>query len=184
MYGHLQKASVVASFFLAIIFMLGALGACQKKCQAPPVEPFKTVTEQQWRLVETSDPNPQFRTLSRTNFLIMTFKRNFTGDIKRVENNDLYETPVATFKYNVDSDLHRIRMEMMIVQASLPTDKGGGGGTEQQQSQGGQVSTQSSVIDYYYDLTREFALTGTQSGFYYRFVPFSGVVDPDSKCEF
>lgn len=160
--------------FILISLTLSSCG--QRKCQAPVEQPFQTFTETQWRLVETNDPNPEFRKLSLTNFLIMTFKLNSTGDIKRVENNDLYETPVATFIYDVDKQNRRIRAEISQSNVTLSTDNSGGKTPSDNE--------QKSTVDYQYSLGREFTLTGTYTGFRYRFVPFTGVVAPDKICQF
>lgn len=159
---------------LAAAFWL--IAACQqRKCQAPAEQAFQTIVETQWRLVETTDPHPNFRSLNQTNFFIMTFKRNFTGDFKRVENNDLFETPVATFVYNVDPGSRRIVTE--ITENAVTVDPSAA--TPAAPAEG-----KKSVVDFKYTLSREFTLTRANSGFFYRFVPFLGVVDPDKQCVF
>lgn len=153
-----------------------AVGCGRPKCQSPPEQPFQTFTETQWRLVETNDPNPGFSKLSLTHFQIYTFKRNYTGDIKIVKNNDLYPTPVATFIYDVDPDGKRVRLE--ITENSVEIVPGENG------EQTPKAAGKSYVLDFGYALRRDFVLTGTYNGFRYRFVPFTGAVDPDRVCEF
>lgn len=75
------------------------LTACQQRCQLPPAEPIRTLAETQWRLVDTTDPDITF---DNYNFLILNFRRNFTGDLQEVQYNDLIETPQATFRWNVE----------------------------------------------------------------------------------
>lgn len=160
-----------------VIFGLAALVGCQKKrCQPPAEQALQTFIGTQWRLVQTTDPNPNYRALSNTNFFIMTFNRNFTGDFKRVENNDLYETPVATFIYNVDAANKHIAAE--ITENTALANNGKATGTTQTNP------SPPARVDYNYTLTRELTLTATPSGFHYRFVPFTGVVDPDNQCVF
>jgi len=142
---------------------------CQKKCQPPSQEAFKSFVDQEWRLVETT--NPQIRDLTNTNFIIMTFGINFTGQVFKVVNNDRFDNPVLVFKYNVDPEQKLIRAVY-----STPPPEG----------QEGETQTQSagSPTEYFYKLGRGFELTETRTGFYYRMVPFAGVVKPDEKCIF
>lgn len=160
----------------SLILSLGmglCLVACQKKCQQPATEKFKTITATEWRLVETTDPEVA-KKLNNTNFLIYSFGKNYTGAINAVQNNDKYDTPVYTFKYQIDPDNSLIRMKFS---ATAP-DSEGGDGTQQAQAD------DSEPTDYIYDLGRELELTDDNSGRYYRFVPFQGIVDPDNNCTF
>lgn len=165
--------------FLALGLAL-FLGACQKKCQQPATEKFKTITGQEWRLIETNDPDKGFKGLNNTTFLIWSFSKNYTGSITKVLNNDKYDTPVFTLKYQIDPEQQLIRMLME------PTDSGAGastdpaaGGTDTQ----AQPATTADPVDYTYDLGRDLTLTDAH-GRYYHFVPFQGIVDPDNTCTF
>lgn len=151
---------------LACVF---ALTGCQKKCQAPVTQKFQTLAETQWRLVETSDAS--VKNLDRFNFLIYNFARNFSGNIQQVRYNDLFETPFKTFNWNINPDTQQL---VIRYQDIAPPVEGEGTG-----------SSRASATDslYSYDLNRELELYD-QSGNYYRFVPFTGVVDPDSTCVF
>ncbi len=166
-------------FLLMVAFLNPLLTvSCQKKrCQAPAEQPFQTIVETQWRLVETTDPHPNFKGLNQTNFFIMIFKRNYTGDFKRVENNDLYETPVATFVYNIDPEAKRIVTEITENAVTVSSDPSGA-------APSAAPSGQKSQLDFKYTLGREFTLTRVSAGFFYRFVPFTGIVDPDKQCVF
>src|SRR4051812_18586161 len=92
----LSFATVLLSALLMVLVV-----ACDKKCQQPPAEAFKTFNEVQWRLVETNDPGPLFKNLSLTSFIIMTFKRDYSLEVLQVLNNRQKDTPVLIGKYNV-----------------------------------------------------------------------------------
>jgi len=40
------------------------------------------------------------------------------------------------------------------------------------------------VVQYDYSLKTNFELTDAQKGYYYRFVEFTGIVNPDEQCVF
>ena len=172
--------TMIRQFKLAALVFGLALFGCQqtKKCQPPAEQQFATFTETPWRLVSTTDPNPSFRQLSLFNFFIITFRRNFTGDFKRVENNEQYETPVASFTYQLDSSNKRIRAEITQNTVSAQPNPAPDGTPALPQTR------PASIVDYLYTLNREFTLQGTNTGFIYRFVPFVGVVNPDQECSF
>ncbi|MBI1860862.1 MAG: hypothetical protein HYR96_08090 [Deltaproteobacteria bacterium] len=164
---------------IQLILAVALLAACQgRRCQAPPEQPFQTFVGTQWRLVSTTDPGPNFSNLSSTNFMIFTFNRDFTGDIKRVENNALSNVPVANILYNVDPSDQRIRMQITQNTAQVPAD---GSSTPPQTTSS---TAAAKTLDFRYSLNNEFELTATNSGFQYRFVPFTGVINPDQQCTF
>lgn len=45
-------------------------------------------------------------------------------------------------------------------------------------------SANGQVTEYSYTLSNELHLTETKTGYYYRFVPFLGIVHPDQVCQF
>lgn len=147
---------------------------CQRKCQAAATQRFQTLSETQWRLVETTDA--QVQNLDRFNFLIFNFSRNFSGNVQRVVFNDLYETPVLTFNWNISNNGTLLVKYSNIQGGGDPLAGGGEGGPSQPRS----VAT----TEYFYDLGRELELYDAATNAYYRFVPFTGVVDPDSDCVF
>lgn len=152
--------------FILLVVITTACGT--KKCQAPATEKFKHITDTPWRLVETTDPGDAFEALSNTTFLVFEFTLDYKGTVKKVENNAEYEVPVLVFKYNVDPDNGRIR-----AQFTAPSEEGS-------------TSTQSggTIVDYDYDLGREFEMVNSKSGYYYRYVPYNGIIAPDDKCTF
>jgi hypothetical protein len=162
----MTTAVKIRSLPLLILVILLSQG-CTKKCQQPPTEKFKTFTGQQWRLVETTDQDPAFKSLSNTTFLIWEFGKDYTGKINKVLNNKLYDTPIVQFEYNVDPDNNMVAINFSATGST-------------------QSSTQQSPdgIVYSYDLGRDFNLTNGKTGASYRFVPFQGIVDPDNQCEF
>lgn len=136
------------------------LGGCQKKCQAPPEKPFETFVEQQWRVVESTNPVIG-NDIDNYNFYIFYFGRDFEGTVSKVESNKPIETPVLTFSYDVDPKTKRLLIEYHPLS-------------------GGDIQTQ-----YIYNLGRDFEIDekgGNQE--YFRMVPFLGVVDPDKDCTF
>lgn len=158
---------------LGILGLLALLlPACMdKKCQKPPEQSFKSITEAEWRLVETTDPNPNFKKLNNTTFFIFSFQKNYTGAVNNVINNDKYDTPVRTFKYNISPDENLIRVKYEMV---APEGEEGAA----------PVEDNTPPIDYSYELGRELELINLKSGALYRFVPFTGIVDPDNTCSF
>lgn len=162
-----------------IVLSLLLAGCQQKRCQAPPEQPFQTFVGTQWRLVSTTDPGPNFKTLTQTNFLIFTFNRDFTGDIKSVGNNAQSNVPIATLIYRVDSESRLIQAQITQNTVTVPPADGS---TPNETPQS--VAPKSSTVNFNYTLSREFGLTDSRSGFYYRFVPFLGVINPDQQCTF
>ncbi len=153
----------------ALCLALGlVLPGCQKKCQPPVTQKIQTLAESQWRLVETNDQS--VKGLDRFNFLVYNFSRNFSGNIQQVRYNDLFETPFKTFNWNINPDTQQLVIRYQAI--APPTT-----GTTSTNRQGPTDSR------YAYDLGRELQLSDA-NGSYYRFVPFAGVVDPDSTCEF
>lgn len=136
------------------------LSACQQLCQQPNQQPIQSLVDTQWRLVETTDP-ALAQELDRFNFKILTFRGNFQGEFQDVVFNDLVETPQATFRWNVESDF--------LLMALQPT----AGGTETQLR-----------FDYTKPPIGRALEMVEADGSYYRYVPFTGVVNPDSTCTF
>ncbi|NBX68300.1 MAG: hypothetical protein EBR01_04970 [Proteobacteria bacterium] len=146
---------------------------CMKKCQIPK-ERQTSVTATEWRLVESTDPTPLIQqNTDKYSFFVFRFGQDFTGDVKVVNGNKQFDTPFQTFEYYIDP-----QSKTLEVAYSNPT--GDNGGTEGQNTQ--QSSSGGSMF-YYYSLGRELELTSNQ-GYYYRLVPFTGIVSPDDTCEF
>ena len=101
-----MKTRILYIFFL----MLGAIAtsACQKKCQQPGAA-LTTFTDQEFRLVNTTDPT--VKSLTNTNFETITFFKNYTGEVHKVQNNERFNDPALVFNYNVDPVSKRIRLQ-------------------------------------------------------------------------
>jgi hypothetical protein len=170
-------------YILVLASISFLLVACQKKCQPPETEAFKTFTATKWRLVETTDP--EFKKLNNTTFLVFEFKTDYTGQVNKVANNVQYETPVRTFIYNVE--LRAARGGTLRVKYQDPADLASEDG-EEAPAPGDVPSLQGKaggdVVDYEYELGRQFELTDSQRGYYYRMVPMKGIVEPDNECTF
>ncbi len=158
---------------LAMVLVTVALTSC-KKCQQPPEQPFRYLEESPWRLAESTNPKDVGK-VTNTNFIILSFIQNGTGDVKRVKDNDQYDTPLYTIQWIADTgqDLLRIKYTKGIantdaVDPDVPQP----------------AADEGSVVDYSYSIGRELELTETRTGYYYRFVPFTGVVYPDQDCTF
>ncbi len=157
-------SSVVSAKALFIGALFTCLGiftvSCNKKCQPPPEQPLKSITETEWRLVETT--NSQLKTsLSKTSFPIFAFKPNNEGEIFDVQNNNRPDTADTLFDYLVNPEDGTLRISYRKT------------GTE---------PSEGTAIDYRYDLGRDLELTQT-TGTYYRFVPFRGIINPDDTCD-
>lgn len=162
---------------IAFPLLMGALmllaSACQKKCQPAATTNFKSVTAKQWRLVETTDPSPEFKKLTKTTFLIFTFDITYTGTVLKVLNNVKFNGPAQVFNYTIDPDSGKLRIEYKDPPAqtenqadAAPTDDAG------------------VIVDYAYDLGKELELSDSKAGYYYRFLPYEGTINPDDTCEF
>jgi hypothetical protein len=91
------------------------------------------------------------------------------GDVKKVVNHDQFDAPILTFDYNISPD----DKELVLRYSAA------GGGDQTQAS-----ATSAGTISYQYKLTNELTLVDSKRGYFYRYVPFQGVVDPDSTCTF
>ena len=144
--------------------------ACQRKCQnTTSATAFKSVTETQWRLVETTDPGVA-ESLDNFNFLILQFATNGTGAVTRVVNNEQYETPISSILWVPNAKVKQMRIQY----TSVPTSNSASA------VQSGDLGT----FDYKYTLGKQLELYESGSGYYSRYVPFTGVVAPDVECEF
>src|SRR5262245_37769393 len=92
---------IVAAVYLPL---LGVVSGCNKKCQPSAGHKFKYLSNADWRLVETDNPGSAYRNLSRFTFQVWHFDNTFGGNVKKVENNEQFDTPILTFKWNVDTD--------------------------------------------------------------------------------
>src|SRR6476620_4202589 len=98
----MRATSTTARYFPILLALIGFAGlGCQKKCQQAPTTSFKSITDTDWRLVESTDPDVA-KSLSVYTFLIWHFDNSFTGNIINVVNNLKYNTPVLTLNFNVN----------------------------------------------------------------------------------
>ena len=164
---HKKMGSMVFIMFTSLVMVVG----CGAKCQPPVTTPFTTFIDQEWRVVESSNPQVA-KDLSNVNFITMTFKINFTGAVNKVENNDKLNQAALTFIYNVDVDQKLIKLQYSSTAAAS------------QDGSAGAVTPVGSVVTYHYELKTDFKLTEQGTGYTYRMVPFTGVVRPDQKCTF
>lgn len=160
---------------LRLLFIIFILNACNKpQCEPLPSTNFSSITDTKWRLIKTTDPNLS-SSIDNFNFYIFQFNDNFTGSVFQVENNQEITNPVETFNYVINPQSKIIEIEY-----TTPS------------SQGSSTQNQTSTIDYSYVLTNQLSLQtttlngggGSGSGISYNFVPFTGVVAPDSSCVF
>ncbi len=156
---------------IAFLVSLALAAGCQKKCQQAAPTPFQHLRDTPWRLVETNNPSSQYKNLSRHTFIIMDFTIDFKGDVKKVVNNDQFDTPILTFDYNISPDDHQL-----VIRYSASGDSGG------QQSQSSTIGA--GTTNYQYALSTDLQLVDQKKGYFYRYVPFQGVVDPESTCAF
>lgn len=147
--------------------------ACQRQCQ-PPGEVFTTISATPWRLVSTN--NPDFKNNNRFTFIIMEFGKDFSGSVKKVVNNREFETPVSLVKYNVETESGRSGTLRIAY-----SEVAGGGEDLGGEATAGEVTE---ITDYTYQVGRKLNLTEVKAGYTYEFVPYVGIVDPDSNCSF
>lgn len=155
------------SAFYALLSMVVWLPACQKKCQQN-TERLTTFVDKEFRLVQTNDPKIS-KDLTNTNFLIFSFKIDYTGAISRVEDNSRYNNPTSLIRYNVDPERKLIKVRYY----NPPTEEGA--------QVGEQIGNEHT---YQYQLSTEMTLREIGTSYGYRFVPFQGVVRPDEQCSF
>ncbi len=174
-----QKKTIKGFFISSCLLLLIvaplalAMVGCAKKCPVS-LEKQTSVTATEWRLVESTDPDPDIQdNLSLFTFLVFRFGQDFSGDIKLVLNNTQYDQPVRTFIYDVDPNSKQLEIKYAFSQ--------GQGG--QDSNAGNNQNGGDSPIFYSYELGRSLELTSDQ-GYYYRFVPFTGILAPDETCTF
>lgn len=163
----------LAALFVAALVTLASTVGCQKKCQ-PAGQKVKSLRETPWRLIDTNNKSQNYADLNRFTFLIFEFQVNFKGDVKKVRFNDQFDTPIFTFIYNVFPEDNTL-----IIKYSSPASGNDGTG-QQTQSEPTEVGT----TEYEYELSNRLILREKKRNYYYEFVPFQGVVDPDSTCVF
>lgn len=171
----IMRNTLFISIFWGCVF-LGGTTACDKKCQAPPEKPLTTFIGLEWRLVSTTDPGAT-KNLSRFTFLILIFKLEFEGEIYKVENNKRFDSPVGFFKFNVQSE-GRSGSLFTVDIAPPPPDDGSGANTSTTTSQS------KTVKRYEYEWGNRLNITESKTGYEYEYVPFTGIIDPDSTCTF
>ena len=166
-----MKTQRTYSWLLALVLLFGGV-ACQKRCQPPSETRVESLVDAEWRLVETTDPEV-FATLDNFNFLLLRFNQNNTGQVNQVVNNDLFDNPIAQILWVADPqvELLRVRYE------SVP----GEGSFDDPDNPGVQDL---GTFDYTYSLGRQLEMRELRRGYYYRYVPFQGVVAPDIICTF
>ena len=168
-------------WFLAGLSLLACIGitsvfvACNKRCQSPPEKAFNSITATDWRLITTN--NPRIKNLTKFTFLVMSFKPNFTGDVKKVENNNQFDTPVLTFVYKIESSGRSGNLNITYSSVSAQPDPSSPGATPGD-------SQSSPPVSYEYELGRGLVLVETKTGYEYEYVPFTGIVDPDNTCTY
>jgi hypothetical protein len=159
----------ISTLLVSSLVLFGGV-ACQRRCQALDTTVYKSLVDAQWRLVESSDPDVM-KSLNNYNFLIVSFNRNNTGDVKRVVDNDQFDTPVYATVWAPDPASRLVRIQYSTVT---------GTGNQLQSSNPGDGGT----YDYMYNLSTELTMYETKRGYYYRYVAFKGVVNPDTECTF
>ena len=171
-----KKTVQLLGIFLALVCADAFLVACSRRCQPPPQQPAQNLSGNPWRLVKTN--NPRIQNLTRFTFLIMNFRSDFEGDVQKVVFNKQYDTPILTFKYNVSTSGKS--GQLRVAYSALATDGQGAEGEQQTQTSGGEE-----VIDYTYSIQGgNLVLTERNTGFTYQYVPFVGIVEPDSNCTY
>jgi hypothetical protein len=158
---------------LAVLSGLLWFSACAVNCQ-PAGAPLTTITNQQFRLISSSDPTLQ--NVTNTNFITITFSANYTGQVQKVQNNNLFNNPALVFSYNIDPNSNTLKIQY----STPPTNDQSGGGSSSD-SGGTQVGPPKT---YNYTLNTGLTLTDTTSGYVYQWVPFQGIVLPDQQCTF
>lgn len=154
---------------MAALWLFGGTG-CQKLCQAPTTTSFKYVSDADWRLTASTDPQVSVN-LTNYTFLIWHFDTTFGGTITAVQNNQKFDVPVKTFTYKPDASSGT----MQITFYGQGTADANGNAT-QGQSEGTTV--------FQYNLSTKLTLYDTQRAYEYDFVQFTGSVAPDADCTF
>ncbi|MSP18920.1 MAG: hypothetical protein EXR74_05055 [Bdellovibrionales bacterium] len=160
-----------------ILILVLALSSFMMGCKICPTskEKIPSIVSSPLRLVSSTDPDPLIQeTLSNFTFLVFTFAQDFTGDVKLVLNNVQYDTPVKTFTFNIDPGSKQLIIKYADPN-SLEWDKA--------ISESGAATGGNAPVLYRYELGRDLVMNSEQ-GDYYRFVPFTGVLNPDDTCSF
>ncbi len=166
-----QKFKKINPILILVLALSSFMIGCSKKCPTSK-EKISSIASTPFRLVASTDPDPEIQNnLSNFTFLVFTFAQNFTGDVKLVLNNVQFDTPVKTFTYNIDP----APKQLLIKYADTTSSSGG--------AKSGGATGGSDPVLYSYQLGRDLEINSEQ-GAYYRFVPFTGVLNPDDTCTF
>ncbi len=166
-----------ARFIIVLILLAFFSAGCgNPKCQAPAPEKIPTFTANPWRLVSSTDPG--IKKLDRFNFTILSFSKNNKGDIKAVQNNTQYDAPLYTFDYIVSTEDAKSGQLRIVFYGQAKEEEGEAPSGEAPKGEA------SKPKDYEYQLTRELVLSESRTGYEYKYIPFQGIVDPDSNCTF
>jgi hypothetical protein len=160
---------------------------CNKKCQAPPSNPFTTFTGTDWRLIDTTKPG-MANQVDKFNTVILSFTTNFEGGLKTLVNNNESESAVCSLKYNVQSSGGSGRLTIQYRDPSTGQNAqgqpGSSGTSGNGQTTAGTCPEPPNPIDYTYNLSNSLTLTEVNTGYTYNYVPFQGIVNPDDNCTF
>ena len=171
-----QKFKKINPILILVLALSSFMIGCTKKCPTS-TEKISSIVSTPFRLVASTDPDPEIQNnLSNFTFLVFTFAQNFTGDVKLVLDNTQYDTPVKTFIYNIDP-----ASKQLIIKYADPTSSSAVGdpaGGDAPGPTGG-----NDPVFYSYQLGRDLEINSEQ-GDYYRFVPFTGFLNPVDTCTF
>jgi hypothetical protein len=172
----MRTSNIRVAFLLA--FFVGAqfaLTGCQKRCQQMATQAFTNLSQTEWRVVKTNNPN--MKGLDNYSFITLKFNIDFTGELYNVSENRKSELPDKIFRWKADP-----AKRALAAAYTDPTE-------ESEEGTETQAGGEAVLVNYRYSLGKELNLTETKTGYTYRLVPFSeefggGIIQPDQACTF
>jgi hypothetical protein len=173
--------TVRIQIILVGLMLLGGFGCGKKLFQSLLQQAPTSVTQYEWRLIETNDRQLQSWNLCY-DFIVSKFSAQYEGLLKKVSGNVMQEDEkAAKFTYFVQQN-----KQVMCIDYRLGT-------APTQASSVANLATlcnngSTAVYRYKYELSREGLIlreinsSGNFTGVYYHYVDFRGALNPDQQC--
>lgn len=156
--------------------LLQLVGCGKRLCQQPLAAVPQSISDLQWRLVTTTDPELASE-VSPFNYEVLAFTGSFSGTITPVMQNQTYKEQTKPFVYTIS------RPGVLCLDDQGQSREGGNSSAA---SLAVLCQNGSSTINIYrYKLSRQgLALQDLQTGARYGYVENKGAIAPDNQCTF
>jgi|688.fasta_scaffold180387_4 hypothetical protein len=163
-------------WFAALVLTLQLVGCGKRLCQQPLAAVPQSISDLQWRLVTTTDPELASE-VSSFNYEVLAFTGSFSGTITPVLQNQTYKDQANPFVYTIP------RPGVLCLDDQGQSREGGNSSAA---SLAVLCQNGSSTINIYrYNLSRQgLALQDLHTGARYGYVENKGAIAPDNQCTF